>query len=119
MSDEGSPRGGATGDGEEEPPHRPAGHRAEEQAARALSGYLALGGAIVLHVMVGALLPVTVALAPRWALGVSVAAWVVAAVLIWRWHRRRPIITLLVPFGLLAVWYGALQLGGAWLDWGG
>jgi hypothetical protein len=50
---------------------------------------------------------------------VSVAAWVVAAVLIWRWHRRRPIITLLVPFGLLAVWYGALQLGGAWLDWGG
>lgn len=119
MSDEGGGRGGAADDGDADPQHLPVGHRAEDRAARALSGYLALGGAIVLHVMVGALLPVTVALAPRWVLAVSVAAWVVAAVLIWRWHRRRPIITLLVPFGLLALWYGTLQLGGAWLGWGG
>jgi hypothetical protein len=118
MTGEGDPADRIPRDGR---PARPRGPRgaAEEQAARALSGYLALAGAIVLHVMVGALLPVTVTLAPRWMLAVSVAAWVAAAVVIWRWHRRRPIVTLLVPFGVLALWFGAVRLGGAWLGWGG
>ena len=84
----------------------------EREAARTLTGYLALTAAVVLHVMVGALLPLTTALGPRWMLAISVVAWVAAAVLIWRWHRLRPIATMLVPFALLAAWYLALRLAG-------
>ena len=89
----------------------------EAEAARNLSAYLALAGAIVLHVMVGALLPLTTALGPRWMLAASVTAWVATAVLIWRWHRSRPIVTLFVPFALLGVWYLALQAGARYLGW--
>lgn len=90
----------------------------ELQAARTLTGYLALAAALVLHVMVGALLPLTPQLAPRWMLAVSVAAWIGGAVLIWRWHRVRPIVTMLVPFAVLGAWFVALRLGAAVLGWG-
>ncbi len=90
----------------------------EREAARKLTSYLALTAALVLHVMVGALLPLTTALGPRWMLAASVLAWVAAAMLIWRWHRLRPIATMLVPFAVLGAWYLALQIGSAVLGWG-
>jgi len=100
-------RGGRPG----EEPGTNLGGDPEREAARTLTGYLALTAAVVLHVMVGALLPLTTARGPTWMLGVSVVAWVAAAVLIWRWHRVRPIATMLVPFALLGAWYLVLQIG--------
>lgn len=91
----------------------------EREAERQLTGYLALAGALILHVMVGALLPLTPQLGPRWMLVVSVVAWAATAALIWRWHRIRPITTLLLPFALLSAWYGALRTGSVLFGWGG
>jgi hypothetical protein len=90
----------------------------EREAARTLTGYLALIAAIVLHVMVGALLPLTPALGPGWMLPVSIVAWVAAVFVIWRWHRIRPIATLFVPFAMLGAWYLVLWLGSELLGWG-
>ncbi len=102
------------------PPGHPDGEPAgpERLAALTLSGYIALAGALLLHVMVGALLPLAQGLAPTWAMAVSAVVWVWGAVLLWRWHRARPIVTLFVPFGVLAVWWALLRAGQAWLGWG-
>ena len=106
-----------TGSGEGGSPPRGDGSPAHD-AARTLTGYLALIPALGLHVMVGALLPLTTALAPRWFLAVSVAGWIAAVVLIWRWHRQRPVTTLFVPFGVLGLWYLGLEGGQRLLGWG-
>lgn len=90
----------------------------EREAARVVTGYLALIPALLLHVMVGALLPLTSALAPTWFLAITVLGWVAAVTLIWRWHRRRPVATLFVPFGVLGAWYLLLELGQRTLGWG-
>jgi DNA-binding transcriptional LysR family regulator len=54
--------------------------------------------------------------------GVEFAAlafvWIVLAVVIWRWHRRRPLPTLLVPFVGAGVLWGALRFGERVLGWG-
>jgi len=91
---------------------------AERDAARVLTGYLALIPALVLHVMVGALLPLASAVAPQGMLVASVVGWVAGAGVIWRWHRTRPIATLFVPFGVLGLWYLALEVGQRSLGWG-
>lgn len=105
----GRPQDGPGGDG---PCPQPRAPDAERIAARALAGYLALIPAIALHLMVGALLPLSTAFGPPWLLVVSIVVWAAAAIVIWRWHRRRPIATLFVPFAVLGLWYGALQVSG-------
>ncbi|MEX0869063.1 MAG: hypothetical protein WD011_05265 [Nitriliruptoraceae bacterium] len=55
--------------------------------------------------------------APAWALAVIAAFWAAGLVTIWRVGRSRPVATLAVPVGTLAVWFGFLTLGERFLGW--
>ncbi len=58
-------------------------------------------------------------LAPGWAVAALLVAWAgllaVAVVLL----RRRPVFTPLVPLAALALWWGTLSAGEAFLGWTG
>lgn len=88
-------------------------------AAHRLTARITLIGALVLHLMVGALLPTTPQLAPAWGLPVFATLWFVAAALILRWYRTRPITTLLLPIALVGSWLATLWAGANLFGWGG
>lgn len=87
-------------------------------AARRLTARITLIGALVLHLMVGALLPTTPQVAPAWGLPVFVTLWFVIAALILRWYRTRAITTLLLPIMLVGVWLVTLWAGTNLFGWG-
>jgi len=55
--------------------------------------------------------------APWWAVGVLLAAWVVMLGLSIAWARRRPFVVLVMPLIALALWVGVLSAGAALLGW--
>lgn len=89
------------------------------QAAHRLTARITLIGALLLHLMVGALLPTTPQLAPAWALPVFATLWFVVAALILRWYRTRAITTLLLPIALVGVWLATLWAGSNLSGWAG
>lgn len=95
------------------------GDQAPEDAARRLTARIALAAALVLHLMVGALLPATPQLAPPWGLPVFATLWFVAVAVILRWYRARPITAMLVPFALVGAWLATLWIGRTLFGWGG
>jgi len=95
------------------------GDRDLSRAAHRLTARITLIGALVLHLMVGALLPTTPQLAPAWALPVFATLWFVIAALVLRWYRIRAITTLLLPMALVVVWLATLWAGSNLFGWGG
>ena len=89
------------------------------RAAQQFTARITLIGALVLHLMVGALLPTTPQLAPPWGLPVFATLWFVTAAMILRWYRTRAIITLLLPIALVGAWLVTLWVGANLLGWGG
>ena len=55
--------------------------------------------------------------APTWAVVALVALWLVQFVLACRWFSRRPYVVLVMPVVALALWFGAIMAGGAFLGW--
>jgi hypothetical protein len=88
-------------------------------AAHRLTARITLIGALVLHLMVGALLPTTPQLAPPWGLPVFATLWFVTAALILRWYRTRAITALLLPIALVGIWLATLWAGANLFGWGG
>lgn len=56
-------------------------------------------------------------LAPAWAVVVLVAVWLAAFVVACRWWTRRPRWVPWLPVALTALWFAAMNAGGAWLGW--
>ena len=55
--------------------------------------------------------------APWWVVPLMLALWgVLLAVLVRSWTPR-PLLAFAMPFIALAVWFGVVVAGGAWLDW--
>ncbi|MCC5947638.1 MAG: hypothetical protein JJT89_04205 [Nitriliruptoraceae bacterium] len=86
-------------------------------SAERLSGGIALGAATLMHLTVGLFVWFTGLLAPMPVALALVALWVALAVTIWRWHRRRPLWTLVVPFAMAGVWFATITLGDQLLGW--
>ncbi len=55
--------------------------------------------------------------APAWAVVALVALWLVQFVLACRWFNRRPYVVLVMPVIAIALWFGAIMAGGAFLGW--
>lgn len=55
--------------------------------------------------------------APGWAVVVLVSVWLALVVLAVAWFRRRPWWVLPLPLLAVAVWWGGISAGEAWLDW--
>jgi hypothetical protein len=88
-------------------------------AGQRLAGSIALAAAGFMHLAVGGFVALTGLLAPGWVTALLLAVWVTAAALIWRWRRRRPIVTLLVPFAAAGVWFAVVATGQRLFDWSG
>jgi membrane protein implicated in regulation of membrane protease activity len=86
--------------------------------ARTIAGAIALVFAGGMHLMIGGFVALAGRVAPGWAVAALAFVWIVLAVVIWRWHRRRPLPTLLVPFVGAGVLWGALRFGERVLGWG-
>ena len=56
-------------------------------------------------------------MAPRWAVGVFIAAWLVLFGLGCFWIRRKPLWVVALPFIAAAIWLGGMSAGEAWLGW--
>jgi hypothetical protein len=56
-------------------------------------------------------------MAPGWAVGVFVAAWLVLFGLGCFWIRRKPLWVVALPFIAAAIWLGGMSAGEAWLGW--
>lgn len=113
----GHPPGTVRPDGVDQPGHVDPSPEIDA-GARALAGTTALVFAGLMHLMVGGFVALSGRLAPAWAVAALAAIWAVVAVVIWRWHRRRPLATLLLPFVAAGVLWGALWVGQRYLDWG-
>ena len=55
--------------------------------------------------------------APYWAVGVLLVVWLALMVVTCRWFMPHPRRTLLMAPLALAIWLGAISLGGLLLDW--
>jgi len=55
--------------------------------------------------------------APYWAVGVLLVVWLVLMVVTCRWFMPHPRRTLVMAPLALAIWIGAISLGGLLLDW--
>lgn len=55
--------------------------------------------------------------APAWAVVALLVLWLVQFVLACRWFSRRPYVVLLMPLVALALWFGVIMAGGAFLGW--
>jgi VIT1/CCC1 family predicted Fe2+/Mn2+ transporter len=56
-------------------------------------------------------------MAPGWAVGVFIAAWLVLFGLGCFWIRRKPLRVVALPFIAAAIWLGGMSAGEAWLGW--
>lgn len=56
-------------------------------------------------------------MAPGWAVGIFIAAWLVLFGLGCFWIRRKPLWVVPLPFIAAALWFGGMSAGGAWLGW--
>jgi hypothetical protein len=56
-------------------------------------------------------------MAPRWAVGIFIAVWLVLFGLGCYWIRRKPLWVVPLPFIAAAIWLGCMSAGGAWLGW--
>lgn len=100
-------------------PQEPVGDPADEVAAgaRRAAGLIALVAGGLMHLVVGVFVSSSGLVAPLWAVVLLVAVWAALAVLLWRWHRRRPLATLAIPFVAAAVWWATITLGEQLLGW--
>jgi hypothetical protein len=55
--------------------------------------------------------------APYWAVGVLLVVWLVLMVVTCRWFMPHPRRTLVMAPLALAIWIGAISMGGLLLDW--
>lgn len=97
------------------PPHEPRPAELDDAAARLAGGIGMVVGA-GLHLAVGLFYAASGLLAPGWAVLALGAVWVALAVVLWR-NRRRPTVTLAVPFVAAAVWFVTMRAGEALLGW--
>lgn len=75
-------------------------------------------GGLTLHVLLGVFpFAFTELLAPRWAVGVVAAWWLLLAAIAWRLQRRSPWLVPLVPVAALAGWVAFLTFGDLFLGW--
>jgi hypothetical protein len=86
-------------------------------AARGLPGVIAGVTASLLHLVVGVFVLSSGLLAPGWAVVLLAAVWAALWLAIWRWRRTSPIRTMLVPFGMAALWWVTISAGERWLGW--
>ena len=56
-------------------------------------------------------------MAPGWAVGIFITAWLVLFGLGCYWFRRKPLLVVPLPFIAAAFWLGGISAGGAWLGW--
>lgn len=73
------------------------------ETARHMTGVVAGGTFVGLHLVVGALVLTFAGLVRPVVLTGLLVAWVVGAVVGWRGRRQRPIVTMLVPFAVAAL----------------
>jgi hypothetical protein len=78
-------------------------------------GIVALAGLVVLAPFFFA----SGLLAPGWAVVTFVGIWLVLFVLGCLWIRRRPVRVIPLPILAVAVWFGGISAGEAWLGWTG
>ena len=109
---------GADEVGDEVTDHAATGHAVAAGARRA-AGIVALFAGALMHLIVGAFVASSGLVAPAWAVALLVAVWAGLAVLLWHWHRRRPLAALLLPFVAAAVWWATITLGENLLGWRG
>lgn len=82
------------------------------EAAAGLSARVALLAAGGMHLLLAAFVLPVGRIVPGWAAMALLAGWVAGAALIWRWHRARPVTTLLVPpVGALGWWVVVAAVG--------
>jgi membrane-bound ClpP family serine protease len=56
-------------------------------------------------------------MAPGWAVGVFIGAWLLLFGLGCFWIRRKPLWVVPLPFVAAAIWFGGMNAGAAWLGW--
>lgn len=69
-----------------------------------------------MHLVVGVFVLSSGLVAPGWAVLALAVLWVAAAWLVWR-LRHLPILALLVPVAMAAVWWATITAGERWLGW--
>ena len=115
--------GRASGDGADEVGDGGTDHEVTSHAvtagARRAAGMIALVAGALMHLIVGAFVASSGLVAPAWAVALLVGVWAGLAVMLWRWHRRRPLAALGLPFVAAVVWWGTITLGENLLGWRG
>jgi hypothetical protein len=86
-------------------------------AGRRLAGAVAGVSFAVLQGIVGVLTASLGLVAPPWAVALFAAVWAAVAVVGWRQRRRRPIVTMLLPFANVGLVLAAVALGDTWFGW--
>lgn len=87
-----------------------------EQAGERIASRLALGFAILMHLMVGVFYLSSGLVAPSYAVLPLWAVWIALAYLLWR-ERRRVAVALSIPFVAAFVWGGVMWIGDRLLGW--
>lgn len=86
--------------------------RAGERVAR----NIALGFAVLMHLMIGVFYLTSGLLAPSYAVLPLWAVWIGLAYVMWR-RRKRVVVVLAIPFVAALIWGGVMWLGDTFLGW--
>lgn len=79
-------------------------------AAAGLSAKVALTAAGGMHLVLAAFVLPVGRIVPGWAAALLIAGWVAGATAIFRWHRTRPVTTLLIPPLAAGLWWVVVAL---------
>jgi transcription elongation factor GreA-like protein len=83
---------------------------------RRLAAAVALVFSILMHLAMGSFVFASGLIAPGWAVGLLIGVWIAGAIGIWRF-RRSPVMVLVIPMAMAAIWWVTITLGDRYLGW--
>lgn len=87
-----------------------------EGQGRRLAAAIALVFGILMHLAMGMFVFAAGLVAPGWVVGLLIGVWFAGAWGIWRF-RRTPVVALVIPMAMAAIWWATITLGDHFLGW--